>query len=216
MLKSRKKTAAAAERMREHLRQRAPLVVTLLQRPWSVDSDERRDLVRLALAQLRALLESTGARKESQSVEVLANVANNRVDLAANKVASATEDAIAAASPLIATAKTTAETAIASNYTTALAVVTGMGLSAARTTTLTNALIAMRDSDSASLGAAMATASTVLADSVSSAAKDAAKGGALKCLNNASDTIANEAERGNDRCDKLTAAIAEEVSRLGL
>lgn len=145
--------------------------------------EEKEDL---AFAELRVFDFGTqhGAYKKAQAD--IDTIRNDRGKYTDSKADAAT----ATATPDIETA-----------YTTAIAAMTAMGLSAARTQQLTTIIRTLTDSAEASLA---------------SSNKDAAKSGANECLNRSMDAVQVRIDAADAKHDRYKQAVIDEGARLGI
>lgn len=199
----------------------AELAVRLIERV-TFGSDRSSHRQQLALAELLLMLlrAERGGMREARSVTVILEAKVS--DLVTAKINQAARAADDVSEVTIAAAGATATAEMDASYATALAVVTAMGLSAARTTTLTNMLIAMRDANKASATAATTTATTAAATASRNAATQAANESGLKLLNEAQSWIRNGITGDGGivaltaTIDELKLAIETEGERLGI
>jgi hypothetical protein len=205
---------------RSSLDRRANLALCLIERVNLGERAGHKQELALAEAEWLFLNAQRGGMRAARCVTV--DVEAKIVELVENKITQAARAASNTAAATIASAKVVSEAAIDSSYATALAVVVAMGLSAARTTTLTNMLIAMRDSNKSSASTALAAATTAANECATAAATQAANESALKVLNETERKIRLGIDETGGiaalttKLDELSAAIKSEGERLGI
>jgi hypothetical protein len=190
MADSRRITRRAAEKGRQELAARAPLLLRIVDR--QVLGVRRNELMeRLALAQVQVVTERHEAGKMRMAREIVTEIDDNRAQYIDGKIADA-----------VATSDSEINVSASAAYVVARDAMLAMGLSTARSDTLTAILQTMRDTAKASAKASASTAAT-------SAAMD----GSRRVLTRVSNQLEEIQGELKARVDKVAAAVAEELAR---